>query len=39
MVPDTAKPTTLELCRAECVAAWLVQKVQSVITCCGCGSG
>lgn len=29
VVPDTAKPTTLDLCRAECASAWLVQRVQS----------
>lgn len=26
MVPDTAKPTTLELCRAEGASAWLIRK-------------
>lgn len=29
VVPDTAKPTTLDLCRAECASAWLVQKMRS----------
>lgn len=29
VVPDTAKPTTLDLCRTECASAWLVQKMQS----------